>query len=88
MPCRERERIAIAVQREREARYGEHRGSRGDDGGGGDELRRGGRRGGTGTYRVGLVVADLGWVDIDLDHSTVCKVLFGQMGMWLNRLGS
>ena len=33
-------------------------------------------------------VQDLGWVDIDLRHSTICLVLLGQMGIWLNWLGS
>ena len=34
-------------------------------------------------YRVGLVVCHLGWVDIDLCHSTACLVHLGQMGIWL-----
>ena len=34
------------------------------------------------------VSSDLGWVDIDLSHSTVSLVLLGQMGIWLNWLGS
>ena len=39
-------------------------------------------------YRVTLVVADLGWVDYDFGHSTVCQVLLGQTGIWQNRLGN
>ena len=35
-------------------------------------------------YRVWLVVRHQGWVDIDLSHSTVCLVLLGQKGVWLN----
>ena len=38
-------------------------------------------------YRVGQVVVDLGWVDIDLEHSTTCPILLGQLevaqnGFW------
>ena len=31
---------------------------------------------------LGLVVADLGWVDMYLGHSTDCPVLFGLMTVW------
>ena len=39
-------------------------------------------------YREGLVVADLGWVVMDLGHSTACPVLLGLMAVWQNWLGS
>ena len=31
-------------------------------------------------YRVTMVVGDMGWVDYDFGHSTVCQVLPRQMG--------
>ena len=30
----------------------------------------------------------LGLVDLDFGHFTTCPVVLGQMGFWLNRLGS
>ena len=35
-----------------------------------------------------MVVRDMGWVDYDLGHSTVCQVLFRQNGVWQNWLGN
>ena len=39
-------------------------------------------------YRVGQVVVDLGWVDIDFGHSTTCPILIGQLEVWQNGLWS
>ena len=39
-------------------------------------------------YRVGQVVEDLGWVDIDFGHSAPCPVLLGQLEVWQNGLWS
>ena len=39
-------------------------------------------------YRVALVVADLGLVDCDIGHSTVCPILLGQNGNWQNSQGN
>ena len=44
---------------------------------------------GVGTlYRVAHLVANLGWVDLNFDYSTVCLILPGLMGVWQKRLGS
>ena len=40
------------------------------------------------TYRVAHLVANLGWVDLNFDYSTVCLILPGLMGVWQKRLGS
>ena len=40
------------------------------------------------TYRVGLVVGHLGWVDMDLDCSTLCQGLLGLIGLWQNWQGN
>ena len=40
------------------------------------------------TYRVAHLVANLAWVDLNFDYSTVCLVLPGLMGVWQKRLGS
>ena len=37
--------------------------------------------------KVTLVVADLGWVDYDFAHSTVCPVLLGQKGILAESAG-
>ena len=39
-------------------------------------------------YRVAHLVANLGWVDLNFDYSTVCLILPGLMGVWQKRLGS
>lgn len=39
-------------------------------------------------YRVNVVVADLGLVDLHPGCSTVCPDLFGQLEIWQNRLGN
>ena len=39
-------------------------------------------------YRVANLVANLGWVDLNFDYSTVCLILPGLMGVWQKRLGS
>ena len=33
-------------------------------------------------YRLTMVFRDMGWVDYDFSHSTVCQVLLRQMGVW------
>ena len=33
-------------------------------------------------YRVAHLVADLGWVDLDFECSTVCPIMSGLMGIW------
>ena len=38
-------------------------------------------------YRVVHLVANLGWVDMNFDYSTVCLILPGLMGVWQKRLG-
>ena len=38
-------------------------------------------------YRLNLVVADLGWVDLDSGCTIVCPFLLCQMGIWQNWLG-
>ena len=40
------------------------------------------------TYRVAHLVADLGWVNLNFDYSTVCLILPGLVGVWEKRLGS
>ena len=37
---------------------------------------------------VGQVVAvvDLGWVDVDFEHSTTCPILLGHLEVWQNGL--
>ena len=37
-------------------------------------------------YRLFHQLADLGCCDLDLDSSTVCRVLLGLIGIWQNRL--
>ena len=37
-------------------------------------------------YRVGQVVVDLGWVDIDFGHFATCPILLGQLEVWQNGL--
>ena len=37
-------------------------------------------------YRVFHHLADLGLVDLDFGYSTVCPILFGQMGVYSNGL--
>ena len=37
-------------------------------------------------YRVAHLVADLGWVDLDIECSTVCPILPKLMGIWQKRL--
>ena len=39
-------------------------------------------------YRVAHLVANLGWVDLNFDYSTVCLILPGLMGVWQKWLGS
>ena len=34
------------------------------------------------------LVANLGWVDLNFDYSTVCLILLGLMGVWQKRMGS
>ena len=38
--------------------------------------------------RVTHLLANLGWVDLDLDCSTVCPILHGLVGIWQNWLSS
>ena len=38
-------------------------------------------------YRVAHLVADLGWLDLDFECSTVCPILPGLMGIWQKGLG-
>ena len=38
------------------------------------------------TYRVGQVVVNLGWVDINFGYSTTCLILLGQLEVWQNGL--
>ena len=37
-------------------------------------------------YRVAHLVADLGWVDLDFECSTVCPIMSGLMGIWQKEL--
>ena len=39
-------------------------------------------------YRVTLVVADLGWVDLNFEILLSAKILLGQLGVWQNWQGS
>ena len=39
-------------------------------------------------YRVTHLLANLGWVDLDFDSSTVCSILHGLVGIWQKRLSS
>ena len=39
-------------------------------------------------YKVAHLVANLGWVDLNFDYSTVCLILPGLMGVWQKWLGS
>ena len=39
------------------------------------------------SYRLTMVVGDMGLVDMDFGRSTVCPTLLGQMIIWQNRLG-
>ena len=41
-----------------------------------------------GLYRVTHLLANLGWVDLDFDCSTLCLVLPGLLGNWQNWLSS
>ena len=36
---------------------------------------------------LGLVACHLGWVEVDLGHSTVYLVPLRRMGIWLNQQG-
>ena len=38
-------------------------------------------------YRVTHLLANLGWVDLNFDCSTVCPILPGLVGIWQKRLG-
>ena len=37
-------------------------------------------------YRMTHLLANLGWIDLDFDCSTVCPILLGLMGMCQKRL--
>ena len=39
-------------------------------------------------YRVTHLLANLGWVDLGFDCSTVCPILLGLVGIWQKRLSS
>ena len=39
-------------------------------------------------YRAFHQLADLGWVDFDLDSYAVCPILLGLMGIWQNWLSN
>ena len=38
-------------------------------------------------YRVAHLVADLGWLDLDLEYSTICPILLGWMGIRQKKQG-
>ena len=39
-------------------------------------------------FRASHVLVDLGWVDLDLECSTVCQILLWLMGIWQKHLGT